>query len=56
MHIYRPIALGNLNSIIKISDHSHEDYETLSENIGLCSSFLTLQEDTVMFVHQSAKA
>ena len=31
------------------------EYEALSEIVGLCGSFLTLQEYTVSFVHQSAK-
>ncbi|KAJ9482532.1 hypothetical protein VN97_g10895 [Penicillium thymicola] len=53
--VYRPITLGELDSLIEISDHSHEDYETLSEIIGVCGSFLSLRGDTVMFVHQSAK-
>lgn len=32
-----------------------DDVELLREIIGLCSSFLTIREDTVYFVHQSAK-
>lgn len=31
------------------------DYKSLTAIIGLCGSFLSLREDTVSFVHQSAK-
>ena len=32
-----------------------DDLESVREIIGFCGSFLTLREDTVYFVHQSAK-
>jgi hypothetical protein len=53
--VYRPIAFGELTSFIEIPDDLSDDYEALSEIIGICGSFLTLREDTITFVHQSAK-
>jgi len=32
-----------------------DDLESLREIIGLCGSFLTIQEATIYFMHQSAK-
>jgi hypothetical protein len=52
--VYRPIALEELVTLVEpletIADHSE-----LQEIIDLCGSFLTLREQTVYFVHQSAK-
>jgi archaellum biogenesis ATPase FlaH len=50
--VYRPITLQELAVLVKdIGD----DLESLQEIVGLCGSFLTLREETVYFVHQSAK-
>jgi hypothetical protein len=40
---------------MEMPDDLSDDYETLSEIIALCGSFLTLRDDTIVFVHQSAK-
>jgi hypothetical protein len=52
--VYRPITLEELvalaESLGDIADETH-----LRQIIGFCGSFLTLREDTVYFVHQSAK-
>jgi hypothetical protein len=57
--VYRPITLDELSSLIEIPDEAldddNDDYEFLSEVIAVCGSFLTLREDTIVFVHQSAK-
>lgn len=53
--VYRPITLEELASFVDIPDGVSSDYEALAEIIGLCGSFLTLQEHTISFVHQSAK-
>lgn len=53
--VYRPITLSELTSLVEVPDHIYDDYESLSEIIAICGSFLTLREDTIVFVHQSAK-
>ncbi|KAJ5953283.1 hypothetical protein N7454_000179 [Penicillium verhagenii] len=60
--VYRPITLSELTSLIKLPNSDgdgdydeDDDHEALSEIIAVCGSFLTLQEDTITFVHQSAK-
>ncbi|KAJ5531439.1 hypothetical protein N7527_004832 [Penicillium freii] len=53
--VYRPIALDELTSLIEMPEDLSEDYEALSEMIATCGSFLTLREDTIFFVHNSAK-
>ena len=47
--VYRPITLVELVSFI-------DDDEDLKEIISLCGSFLTLREDTISLIHQSAKS
>ncbi|CAI7642324.1 unnamed protein product [Penicillium palitans] len=53
--VYRPITLSELTSLIEFPDDDYDDHEALSEIIAVCGSFLTLRENTVTFVHQSAK-
>jgi hypothetical protein len=53
--VYRPIALDELASFVDIPPRSSGNYKALSEIIGLCGSFLTLQQYTISFIHQSAK-
>jgi hypothetical protein len=50
--LYRSITLQELVALAEslIADETH-----LRQIIGFCGSFLTLREDTVYFVHQSAK-
>jgi hypothetical protein len=51
--VYRPITLEELVALVEpLRDTADED---LREIVSLCGSFLTLREDTVYFVHQSAK-
>jgi hypothetical protein len=51
--VYRPITLEELVALVgPPRDTANED---LREIVSLCGSFLTLREDTVYFVHQSAK-
>lgn len=52
--VYRPITLSELSSLIEMPDYDY-DNEALSEIITVCGSFLTLRENTITFVHQSAK-
>ncbi|KAF4772164.1 hypothetical protein HAV15_004922 [Penicillium sp. str.  len=59
--VYRPITLNELGVLVDIPDGISTDDDDfppddfLSDIIRLCGSFLTLRENTVFFVHQSAK-
>ena len=53
--VRRPITLDELVSFVDMPTRSSGNYKVLTEIIGLCGSFLTLQEHTVSFIHQSAK-
>ncbi|KAG8664370.1 uncharacterized protein FPOAC1_013708 [Fusarium poae] len=50
---YRPISLDELRTLV--ADTKDFSDKELKEVIGECGSFLTLQEDIVYFVHQSAQ-
>ncbi|KAF2452262.1 NACHT domain-containing protein [Lineolata rhizophorae] len=52
--VYRPITLKELAALVEQLGEIADDKE-LREIIGLCGSFLILREDTIYFVHQSAK-
>jgi hypothetical protein len=52
--VYRPITLEELVTLVEPLENVADDAE-LREIIGLCGSFLALREQTVYFVHQSAK-
>jgi hypothetical protein len=52
--VYRPLTLREMIALVEQLNDSAEVSE-LEEIIGLCGSFLTLREQTVYFVHQSAK-
>jgi hypothetical protein len=51
--VYRPITIEELVALVEqlVDDNS----ESIRELIGLCGSFLTLRNETIYFVHQSAK-
>ena len=53
--VYRPITLEELTSLIELHEYLNNDLESLREIISLCSSFLTIRQGTIYFVHQSAK-
>ena len=53
--VRRPLALNELMSFVDMREDIADDRESLRELIGRCGSFLTLQEHTAYFVHQSAK-
>jgi hypothetical protein len=52
--VYRPITLRELVALAEQLEDIADESE-LREIIGLCGSFLTLQGDTIYFVHQSAQ-
>ncbi|USP74304.1 beta transducin-like protein HET-D2Y [Curvularia clavata] len=49
------LVCQDLKATPKWDVHLVNDLESVREIIGLCRSFLTLRDDTVYFVHQSAK-
>jgi hypothetical protein len=52
--LYRPMTISELVALVEqLKDL--DDLESVREIVGFCGSFLTLREDTVYFVHQSAK-
>ncbi|OQD72539.1 hypothetical protein PENANT_c239G10628, partial [Penicillium antarcticum] len=53
--VYRPIAFDELAYLVELPNDLSSDSEALSEIIAICGSFLTVREDTIIFVHQSAK-
>ncbi|OAL42607.1 HET-domain-containing protein [Pyrenochaeta sp. DS3sAY3a] len=50
--LYRPVTISELIALVEQLEGVSDDAR---EIISLCGSFLTLREDTVYFVHQSAK-
>jgi hypothetical protein len=53
--LYRPITVAELIALVEQLKDYVDDLKLVREIISLCGSFLTLQDDTVYFVHQSAK-
>ncbi|KAL6810607.1 WD40-repeat-containing domain protein [Trichoderma camerunense] len=52
--VYRPITLSELSCLLE-SHIDNDDEDELKEIIGFCGSFLTIREETIYFIHQSAK-
>ncbi|KAK5662998.1 hypothetical protein OQA88_6412 [Cercophora sp. LCS_1] len=53
--VHRPISLRELTALAEMLDDIADDPESLEEIVKVCGSFLTLREQLVYFVHQSAK-
>ncbi|KAJ5533190.1 hypothetical protein N7494_009742 [Penicillium frequentans] len=53
--VYRPITLRELVSFTGLSVNKSEEFNFLKKDIALCGSFLTVRDDIIYFVHQSAK-
>ncbi|KAJ4382395.1 hypothetical protein N0V86_002730 [Didymella sp. IMI 355093] len=53
--LYRSITIAELVVLVEALEDFADDLGSVREIIGLCGSFLTLQEDTIYFVHQSAQ-
>ena len=51
----RPVSLAELTCLVEMPDDVFDDPGSLEEIIKLCGSFLTIREQIVYFVHQSAK-
>jgi hypothetical protein len=52
--LYQPVTISELVALVKELEDL-DDLELVREIVGFCGSFLTLRDDTVYFVHQSAK-
>ncbi|KAK3615163.1 hypothetical protein LTR56_026762 [Elasticomyces elasticus] len=53
--LYRPVTIPELLALMEPLENFVNDLRSVQDIINLCGSFLTLREDTVYFVHQSAK-
>jgi hypothetical protein len=53
--MHRPVTVHELAVLVEQLKDMADDLEAVREIIGLCGSFLTVRENTVYFVHQSAK-
>jgi hypothetical protein len=48
---YRLLMLKELTSVVETLEDMSDDLISLQEIVNLCSSLLTVREDTVYFVH-----
>jgi hypothetical protein len=53
--VYRPLQLQELFTTTKLPDRMFDNLQYLRDLVERCGSFLTLRNDTVFFIHQSAK-
>jgi WD40 repeat protein len=53
--VYRPITIKELVTLAEQLEDVADDPESVRGIIGRCGSFLTLRENIIYFVHQSAK-
>lgn len=53
--VYRPITLEELLSLVETLEDEPDGLDSLEEMIQRCGSFLSIQEGSIYFVHQSAK-
>lgn len=53
--VSRPITLSELVTLVDVQDDIANDHEALSRIIATCGSFLSLRENKILFVHQSAQ-
>lgn len=52
---YRPLHLGELSSLWQMEAECPQGQEDVRTVAQLCGSFLTVKDDTIYFIHQSAK-
>lgn len=53
--LFRPVQICELIALVQSLEGLDNDPKSVQQIIGFCGSFLTLREDTVYFVHQSAQ-
>jgi hypothetical protein len=47
----RPIAFDELASLVELPDDLPDDSKAVLEIIAICGSFLTVREDTIIFLY-----
>src|SRR5437773_10534627 len=52
---YRPLHLLELAALADLPEEASCDLQDLTEITHMCGSFLAIREDTIYFIHQSAK-
>ncbi|UKZ66551.1 uncharacterized protein TrAtP1_007723 [Trichoderma atroviride] len=52
---YYPLSLAEVGVVAGIPDHISGSLESIAKLVTMCGSLLTLNEDKVYFIHQSAK-
>ena len=52
---YRPLHLLELTALTALPEEISCKLQNLTKIIRMCGSFLTIREDTIYFIHQSAK-
>lgn len=52
---YRPLHLGELSSLWQVEVECPQGQDDVRAVAQLCGSFLTVKDDTIYFIHQSAK-
>jgi hypothetical protein len=53
--VYRPLSLAELPVLARLPEELHGNPEIIEDLISRCGSFLTVRQNTVYLVHQSAK-
>ncbi|KAF2031118.1 NACHT-domain-containing protein [Setomelanomma holmii] len=53
--LYRPVTIPELIALVQPLEDLADDLESVRKIVSLCGSFLTRRDNTVYFVHQSAK-
>jgi hypothetical protein len=53
--VYRPISIPEMATSLDIPEEIAHDEKALNELISSCGSFLTIRNNIVYFIHQSAK-
>lgn len=53
--VYRPVGFSELAALVESTDNFLDNPASFREVVEQCGSFLTVKEDVVFFIHQSAK-
>ncbi|KAH7350019.1 WD40-repeat-containing domain protein [Plectosphaerella cucumerina] len=53
--VYRPVSVKELTAVLELPSYFIEDPAALNDLVASCGSFLTLRDNVVSLVHQSAK-
>lgn len=52
---YRPLHLQELAALSRLPEQVSRTLQSIKKIVNMCGSFLTIREETVYFIHQSAK-